>query len=85
MCLAVPGRILSIDEGDSPSNRRGRVSFGGIVKDVCLAYTPEANVDDFVIVHVGFALQTIDKEEAEQVFSYLEKMGELDEITQVTA
>jgi len=58
----------------------GRVSFGGIVKEVCLAYTPEAGVDDWVVVHVGFAISQIDEAEAHKVFDYLKEMGELEEL-----
>jgi hydrogenase expression/formation protein HypC len=76
MCLAVPGKILSI-EGTDPVFRTGKVSFGGIVKQINLAYVPEAGVDDYVLVHVGFAISTIDEEEANQVFEYLKQMGEL--------
>ncbi len=78
MCLAVPGKILSI-EGTDPVLRTGRVSFGGIVKQVNLAYVPEAKVEDYVLVHVGFAISTIDEEEASQVFEYLKQMGDLAE------
>ena len=59
MCLAVPGKILSVS-GDEPLRRMGRVSFGGIVKDVSLAYVPDAGVDDYVIVHAGFAISQLD-------------------------
>ena len=79
MCLAIPGRILSI-AGDDPLMRTGRVSFGGIVKEVSLAYTPEAGVGDYVIVHVGFAISTLDQTEARRVFEYLREMGELKEL-----
>ena len=79
MCLAIPGRILSI-AGDDPLMRTGRVSFGGIVKEVSLAYTPEAGVGDYVIVHVGFAISTLDQTEANRVFDYLQEMGELGEL-----
>ena len=65
MCLAVPGKILSI-EGSDPLFRSGRVSFGGIVKNINLAYVPEAKVDDYVLVHVGFAISIIDEAEAMQ-------------------
>jgi hydrogenase expression/formation protein HypC len=85
MCLAIPGLVVSIEDSDDAIRRHGKVSFGGILKDVSLAYTPEAVVGDYVIVHVGFALQTVDKEEAEQVFSYLKEMGEFDDVEQVTA
>jgi hydrogenase expression/formation protein HypC len=79
MCLAVPGKILSIDDSQGELMKIGRVSFGGIVKDVNLAYVPEAKVDDYVIVHVGFALNTVDESEAERVFEYLREMGGLEE------
>lgn len=79
MCLAVPGKVLSI-EGDDPLLRTARVSFGGIVKEVSLAYTPEAKVDDYVLVHVGFAINIIDAEAAAQVFEYLKDMDELGEL-----
>jgi len=68
MCLAVPGDAGSL-------MRFGKVSFGGIVKDVNLAYVPEAKVGDYVIVHVGFAISIVDEKEAEQVFEYLRQMG----------
>jgi hydrogenase expression/formation protein HypC len=79
MCLAVPGRILSI-EGDDPVLRAGRVDFAGIVKRVNLSYVPEASVGDYVLVHVGFAISTVDEAEARQVFAYLKEMGDLAEI-----
>jgi len=60
--------------------RLGKVSFGGVVKQVSLAYTPEAQVGDYVYVHVGFALSTVDEAEAARVFAYLDKMGELAEL-----
>jgi hydrogenase expression/formation protein HypC len=79
MCLAVPGKILSIT-GDEPITRMGRVSFGGIIKVVNLAYVPEAGVGDYVIVHVGFAISTLDQQEADRVFEYLRQMDELQEL-----
>lgn len=79
MCLAVPGRILDID-GDDPLLRSGRVDFAGIIKRVNLSYVPDARVGDYVLVHVGFAISTVDEAEARQVFAYLEEMGELAEI-----
>jgi hydrogenase expression/formation protein HypC len=79
MCLAVPGRILSI-EGDDPLLRAGRVDFAGIQKRVNLSYVPEAKVGDYVLVHVGFAISTVDEAEAEQVLSYLKQMGDLAEL-----
>jgi hydrogenase expression/formation protein HypC len=80
MCLAIPGKILSLTEGEDPLNRTGQVSFGGVVKEVNLAYVPEATVGDYVVVHVGFALSKVDEAEAQQVFKYLEQMDELMEL-----
>jgi hydrogenase expression/formation protein HypC len=79
MCLATPGQIVSVTGAD-PLERAGKVSFGGVLKDVNLAYVPEANVGDYVIVHVGFALSKVDEEEARQVFEYLKKIDELTEL-----
>lgn len=79
MCLAVPGRIVSI-EGEDPVFRSGKVNFGGIIKQINLAYVPEAQVGDYVLVHVGFAISIVDEEEAEQVFEYLRQMGDLAEL-----
>ena len=78
MCLAVPGKIVSIS-GEGPLMLMGKVNFGGIFKEVNLAYVPEAKVDDYVVVHVGFALNTIDEAEAKQVLEYFKEMGELEE------
>jgi hydrogenase expression/formation protein HypC len=79
MCLGVPGKILEMWD-DPTGMKMGRVSFGGIVKEVCLATTPEAEVGQYVVVHVGFAISTLDEEEAERVFGYLDEMGELAEL-----
>lgn len=79
MCLAVPGKILEVN-GEDPVFRSGKVSFGGIVKDVSLACVPDASVDDYVLVHVGMALSKVDEEEAQEVFNYLKQMGELEEL-----
>ncbi len=79
MCLAVPGKIESI-MGDDPVFRTGKVNFGGIVKEVNLAYVPEAKVGDYVMVHVGFAISVVDEQEARQVFEYLKQISALDEL-----
>ncbi len=79
MCLAVPGKILTVS-GDEPLRRMGRVSFGGIVKEVSLAYVPDAGVDDYVIVHAGFAISQLDEKEALEVFGYLREIEELGRI-----
>ena len=79
MCLAVPGRVVEIMDGDDIAFRRGKVDFGGIKKEINLAYTPEAEIGEYVLVHVGFAISVIDEEEAKRVFQYLEQMGGLEE------
>ena len=79
MCLAIPGKIESISSHD-PLLRMGKVNFGGIVKQVSLAYVPEVAVGDYVIVHVGFALSRVDEDEARKVFEYLKEMEGLDEL-----
>jgi len=79
MCLGVPGRILAIDPNPL-GVAMGKVDFGGIMKEVCLAYTPEARVGDYVVVHVGFAISRIDEKEAAEVFRLLKEMGELDDL-----
>jgi len=80
MCLAVPGRVVSLVEDESLSFRRGKVDFGGVLKEVCLAYTPEAAVGDYVLVHVGFSLSVIDADEAKKIFEALREMEQLEEL-----
>jgi hydrogenase expression/formation protein HypC len=77
MCLAVPGKLLDT-QGVDPLERSGRVSFGGVVKVVSLACTPEARPGDYVLVHVGVAIAVVDAGEAEETLRYLRAMGELD-------
>jgi hydrogenase expression/formation protein HypC len=79
MCLAVPGKIISI-EGEDPVFRSGKVSFGGVIKQINLAYVPEAKIGNYVLVHVGFAISTVDEAEAQEVFEYLRQIGELAEL-----
>jgi hydrogenase expression/formation protein HypC len=79
MCLAIPGKLLSV-AGVDQITRSGRVSFGGVVKEVSLAYVPEAKPGDYVIVHVGFALSVVDEEEARRTLEYLKEMDELSEL-----
>jgi hydrogenase expression/formation protein HypC len=79
MCLAVPGKILEV-EGDMPEFRTGKVDFAGVKKSVNLAFTPEAQVGDYVLVHVGVALQKVDEEEAQKIFEVLRQMAELSEL-----
>ena len=73
MCLAIPGKVVSIS-GDDPLTRMGRIDFSGVIKQASLAYVPEVVVGDYVIVHVGFALSKVDEAEAQKVFEYLKQM-----------
>jgi hydrogenase expression/formation protein HypC len=79
MCLAVPGRVVEIIDGGDVAFRVGKVDFGGIRKEINLAYVPEAEVGKYVLVHVGFAISVIDEDEAKRVFQYLEELGALKE------
>jgi hydrogenase expression/formation protein HypC len=79
MCLAIPGKVISIS-GEDPLLRLGRIDFSGVVKEACLAYVPEAKAGDFVIVHAGFALSKVDEAEAQKIFEYLRQMDEPDEL-----
>jgi len=79
MCLGIPGEILELrEEKGLPF---GKVRFGGITRMVCLAYVPEAQVGEFVVVHVGFAISTIDREEAARAYAILEEIGQMGELT----
>ena len=79
MCLAIPGKVVSIS-GEDPLTRMGKIDFSGVIKQASLAYVPEVVVGDYVIVHVGFALSKVDEAEAQKVFEYLKKIGELGEL-----
>ena len=76
MCLAVPGKLLSI-AGDDPLTRTGKVSFGGILKEVNLTCVPEAKIGDYVIVHAGLAISVLDEEEAARTLEYLREIQEI--------
>ncbi len=78
MCLAVPGKILSISGDDA--TRMGAVSFGGVSKEASLAFVPEAKVGDYVLVHAGFAISVVDEAEAAQTLEYFRQIGELGEL-----
>ena len=78
MCLAIPGKVL--EEFDLRGMRMAKVQFGGIVREACLDYTPEAHVGDYVLVHVGFAISIVDPEEAARTFQLLEEMDQLAEL-----
>jgi hydrogenase expression/formation protein HypC len=77
MCLAVPGKVLEIEDRDM--TKMAKVDFGGVVKEVCLAYLPDVQVGDYTIVHVGFAIQKLDEESALETLALFESMGMLEE------
>lgn len=80
MCLAVPGKLLTI-AGDDPLARTGKVSFGGILKEVSLICVPEAKIGDYVMVHAGLAISVLDEEEAARTLEYLQEIQEINERT----
>ncbi|HEX4342374.1 MAG TPA: HypC/HybG/HupF family hydrogenase formation chaperone [Verrucomicrobiae bacterium] len=79
MCLAIPGKVLEVETNDE-GVRMGRTNFGGVVKQVCLQYTPDVKPGDYVLVHVGVALGTVDEAEAEKTYRALEELGQLEEL-----
>lgn len=78
MCLAVPGKIVELHEREGI--RMSKVDFGGITREACLAYLPDAGIGDYVLVHVGFAISQIDEEEAARTYRYLAEMDQLAEV-----
>jgi hydrogenase expression/formation protein HypC len=82
MCLAVPGKLLSVSGSDI--TRMGMVSFGGVNKEACLAFVPDAKVGDYVLVHAGFAISVVDEEEAAQTLEDFRRIGELGELEEKT-
>jgi hydrogenase expression/formation protein HypC len=79
MCLAIPGKLIEIAE-DANGVKMGKANFGGIVKQVCLEYTPDVKMGDYVLVHVGFALSKVDEEQAAQTYKALEQLQQLGEL-----
>lgn len=79
MCLAIPGKIIAIEATDDQLMQTAKVSFGGIIKEVNLSLVPEAEINDYVLVHVGVAINKIDQVEADKVFQYLNEIGEVEE------
>jgi|SRR3954470_9002074 hydrogenase expression/formation protein HypC len=79
MCLAIPGKLIEISQ-DAHGVKMGRANFGGIVKQVCLEYTPDVQAGDYVLVHVGFALSKVDEEQAAQTYKALEQLQQLGEL-----
>ena len=80
MCLSIPGKLIEITSQLDETFRTGKVSFDGVIKEVSLTLVPEANVNDYVLVHVGAAISTIDEEEAKKTFEILQQLGDLDDL-----
>ena len=80
MCLAIPGKIVTIVVDENFGFRSGKVEFGGIRREVCLSYVPEAQIGNYVLVHVGFALTIVDEQEAQRVYEFLSGLGQLEEL-----
>lgn len=78
MCLAVPGKIVSIDESN-PELKMAKVNFGGVMKEICIQWLPDVKVGEYVLAHVGFALNKIDEKDAEETLKTLREMGDLNE------
>jgi hydrogenase expression/formation protein HypC len=78
MCLAVPGKIISIDESN-PELKMAKVNFGGVSKDVCIQWLDDVNIGEYVLVHVGFALNKVDEKDAEETLRILREMGDIEE------
>jgi hydrogenase expression/formation protein HypC len=81
MCLAIPGKIIQITAVLDETFRTGKVSFSGIHKEVNLCMLPDAQIGDYVLVHVGVAISKVDEEEANKVLNYLKEMGEVEELS----
>lgn len=79
MCLAIPGKVIEIKQ-DSEGTRVARTNFGGVIKEVCLEYTPDVQIGDYVLVHVGVALGKVDEAEAERTYKILQEFGQLEEL-----
>jgi hydrogenase expression/formation protein HypC len=77
MCLAVPGKVISIEESIDNSPKMAKVDFAGVVQNICIDWLPEVKVGEYVIVHVGFALNKIDEKDAEETLKLLREMGDL--------
>jgi hydrogenase expression/formation protein HypC len=78
MCLAIPGKIVEFH--DKYGVRMSKVDFGGVTREACMDYVPDARLGEYVLVHVGFAISKIDEEEARRTYRYLEEMGQLEEL-----
>ena len=77
MCLAVPGKVTSIDDSN-PELKMAKVNFNGVTKDICVQWLPDVKIDDYVLVHVGFALNKIDEKDAKETLQILKDMGDIE-------
>lgn len=82
MCLAIPGKLLSVEMQYNDTVRMGKIDFGGVQKEATLELLPDVQIGDYVLVHVGVAISKVDEAEAQRVFTYLREAGELDELTE---
>ncbi len=80
MCLGIPGKIVEITSDENSLMPMGKVDFGGVVREVCLGYVPEAGVGDYVVVHVGFAISKLDEAEAQDTMALMEEVGLLEQV-----
>jgi hydrogenase expression/formation protein HypC len=78
MCLAVPGKVISFDKSN-PELKMAKVSFGGVLKEVCIQWLPDVKIGDYVLVHVGFALSKVDEKDAEETLKILREISEIEE------
>jgi hydrogenase expression/formation protein HypC len=83
MCLAIPGKIIELSEKNGV--KMSKVDFGGITREACMEYVPEAQIGEYVLVHVGFAISRVDEEEAARTYQYLAEMDALQEIEEEPA
>lgn len=80
MCLGIPGKIIEIISDENSLMPMGKVDFGGVIREVCLGYVPEADVGDYVVVHVGFAISKLDEAEAHNTMALMEEIGLLEQV-----
>ena len=80
MCLGIPGKIIEITSDENSLMPMGKVDFGGVIREVCLGYVPEADVGDYVVIHVGFAISKLDEAEAHNTMALMEEIGLLEQV-----
>ena len=80
MCLAIPGKLISVNNEEDEFFRTGKVSFEGVTREVNLSFVPDAKVGDYILIHVGTAISVVDEEEAKKTFEYIKEIGELEDL-----